>query len=323
MKILYRSLPFIVLMFVALGCSNITNYVASNACAIDGVPPPQTAQDFTRRAGLHMEKNNYAPEFVPCAFQDLNQAIKLDSKDFIAYARRGVMHRYNKQNDEALKDFAKAIELDPSYSITYLYRAQMYKDLGNLDGAIADMNKTIEIAPAESDYDQRAELYDLKGDHENAVKDYTSAIALKNDGTTWRGDKEFLYYQLRAAAYRKLGKEDLAKQDDEAIKTVNKKYDSVMGVTTGDSRTIAGGVLNDKAVSLPKPPYPAVARAVKASGTVVVNVEVNTNGDVVKAEATTGHPMLKAAAAAAARTAKFKPGSAPISGSLTYEFTAQ
>lgn len=332
MKTLSKSLPLIILMFVALGCSNMTNYVANKACSIDGVPEPKTGQDFTRRAGLHMEKNNYAPEFVPCAFSDLNQAIKLDDKDFVAYARRGVLHRYNKQNDEALKDFAKAIELDPTYSITYLYRAQMYKDLGNLDAAIADMTKTIETAPAESDYDQRAELYEMKGDYENAAKDYTSAIALKSDGTTFRGDKEFLYYQLRAAAYRKLGKEDLAKQDDDAVKTLNKeKYGHVGAadpelkpgeVRTGDSRTIAGGVLNDKAVSLPKPAYPAAARAVKATGTVVVNVEVNTNGDVVKAEAKTGHPMLRGAAAAAARTAKFKPGSAPVSGSLTYEFTA-
>jgi TonB family protein len=94
------------------------------------------------------------------------------------------------------------------------------------------------------------------------------------------------------------------------------------GVKTGDSRTIAGGLLNDKAVDLPKPSYPPIARAVKAAGKVVVNIEVAPDGSVVKAEAESGHPLLKAAAVAAARLAKFKPGPSPISGSLEYEFNA-
>jgi TonB family protein len=91
---------------------------------------------------------------------------------------------------------------------------------------------------------------------------------------------------------------------------------------TGDSRTIAGGVLNDEAVEIPQPPYPPTARAVRASGKVVVNIEVAPDGSVVKAVAESGHPLLKAAAVAAARQAKFKPGPSPISGSLEYEFTA-
>jgi TonB family protein len=94
------------------------------------------------------------------------------------------------------------------------------------------------------------------------------------------------------------------------------------GATTGDSRTIAGGLLNDEAVDMPKPDYPATARAVHAAGKVVVNIEVATDGSVVKAEAVSGHPLLRAAAADAARKAKFKPGPSPISGSLEYEFAA-
>jgi|ERR1044072_2961941 TonB family protein len=89
---------------------------------------------------------------------------------------------------------------------------------------------------------------------------------------------------------------------------------------TGDSRTIAGGVLNDQATQMPAPVYPPTARAVRAAGKVVVNIEVAPDGSVVHAKAESGHPLLKAEAAA--RQAKFKPGPAPISGSLEYEFTA-
>jgi TonB family protein len=81
-------------------------------------------------------------------------------------------------------------------------------------------------------------------------------------------------------------------------------------------------VLNEAAVEMPKPAYPPTARAVRAAGKVVVNVEVATDGHVEKAEAVSGHPLLKAAAAQAALQAKFKPAASPISGTLEYEFKA-
>jgi TonB family protein len=97
---------------------------------------------------------------------------------------------------------------------------------------------------------------------------------------------------------------------------------SADSVRTGDSRTIPGGVLNDKATQMPQPGYPPTARAVRAAGKVVVNIEVAPDGTVASAKAESGHPLLRAAAVAAARQAKFKPGPSPISGSLEYEFTA-
>ena len=52
--------------------------------------------------------------------------------------------------------------------------------------------------------------------------------------------------------------------------------------TSSAVKTISGGMLNGKAISLPKPSYPPVARAAKASGTVVVQVTVDENGNVVQ-----------------------------------------
>jgi len=88
-----------------------------------------------------------------------------------------------------------------------------------------------------------------------------------------------------------------------------KQDDPNRPMTTGDSvRTpISGGVLNGKAVSLPVPEYPAVAKQAKASGAVVVQVTIDENGSVISARATSGHPLLQAAAVAAARQAKFSP----------------
>lgn len=86
-----------------------------------------------------------------------------------------------------------------------------------------------------------------------------------------------------------------------------------------------GGILNGKAVSLPKPEYPAAAKAVKAGGTVSVQVMVDEEGNVISAEAVSGHPLLRSASETAARGAKFSPTLlsgqlVKISGVLTYNF---
>ncbi|HEX9422552.1 MAG TPA: TonB family protein [Pyrinomonadaceae bacterium] len=91
---------------------------------------------------------------------------------------------------------------------------------------------------------------------------------------------------------------------------------------------ISGGVLNGKAISLPKPAYPAIARQAHASGTVVVQVTIDENGSVVSAHAVSGHPLLQAVAVAAARGARFSPTKlsgqpVKVTGVITYNFVAQ
>lgn len=87
----------------------------------------------------------------------------------------------------------------------------------------------------------------------------------------------------------------------------------------------ASAVINTKAVSLPKPAYPAAARAVRAGGAVSVRVTVNEEGDVISAQAVSGHPLLRAASEAASLTAKFKPtliegNPVSVSGIIVYNF---
>ena len=90
-------------------------------------------------------------------------------------------------------------------------------------------------------------------------------------------------------------------------------------------KQISGGVLNGKATSLPKPPYPPAARAVRASGAVSVQVLIDESGSVVSASAVSGHPLLRAAAVQAARSARFSPTQlsgqpVKVSGVITYNF---
>src|SRR5215813_6058300 len=91
---------------------------------------------------------------------------------------------------------------------------------------------------------------------------------------------------------------------------------------------ISGGVLNGKAINLPKPQYPPIARAAHAAGTVVVQVLIDENGNVVSAKAVSGHPLLQAVAVAAARQARFSPTKlsgqpVKVTGVIQYNFVAQ
>jgi len=93
-------------------------------------------------------------------------------------------------------------------------------------------------------------------------------------------------------------------------------------------KAVATGTLNGKVIDLPRPPYPHIAKQAKASGTVVVQVSVNEKGDVVSANAVSGHALLRAASVAAARGAKFSPTTVngkpvKVNGVITYTFTAE
>ncbi|HEX2639335.1 MAG TPA: energy transducer TonB, partial [Pyrinomonadaceae bacterium] len=74
-----------------------------------------------------------------------------------------------------------------------------------------------------------------------------------------------------------------------------------------DPKALAGGVLNGKAISLPKPTYPAAARALRAGGIVTVQVLVDKDGTVFAAGAMGGHPFLQRSSEIAACSAKFNP----------------
>lgn len=79
------------------------------------------------------------------------------------------------------------------------------------------------------------------------------------------------------------------------------------GASASTVRMINGGVINGKAIKMPQPAYPPAAKAVKASGTVSVEVILDEQGKVVSATAVSGHPLLRAAAEEAARAAEFSP----------------
>jgi hypothetical protein len=95
------------------------------------------------------------------------------------------------------------------------------------------------------------------------------------------------------------------------------------GAEPGAKAPIRAGVLNGKAISLPKPQHPSEARDV--SGAVSVEVTIDEMGNVVAAKAVSGPQPLHQAAVNAALQAKFSSTflmgeSVKVAGIITYNF---
>jgi len=91
---------------------------------------------------------------------------------------------------------------------------------------------------------------------------------------------------------------------------------------------VASKVLVSKAISLPQPPYPIMAKQTRTQGAVNVQILVSEEGKVLSAQVVSGNPMLSTAAKDAALRARFTPTilngqPVKIQGVITYNFVLQ
>lgn len=91
------------------------------------------------------------------------------------------------------------------------------------------------------------------------------------------------------------------------------------------TQTLTSTMLVSKVISLPKPAYPPMAKAIGAEGSVAVQIVVDEQGKVISAQPVSGHPTLLPAAKQAALQARFSPTvlngqPVKIQGVITYNF---
>jgi protein TonB len=91
------------------------------------------------------------------------------------------------------------------------------------------------------------------------------------------------------------------------------------------TQSVASFVLVSKAINLPKPAYPPMAKQINVEGPVAVQILVDEQGKVISAQAVSGHPILLHAAREAALQARFTPTvlngqPVKIQGVITYNF---
>jgi tetratricopeptide (TPR) repeat protein len=190
---------------------------------------------------------------LPQAMAKVNEVIQHSPKFSAAYALRASLYlMLEKKGALALQDVDRAIALSGPSAALYDLRAHARYQLNDLPGAIADATRGLKLNSKEDGlYRFRAKMYSLSGQHEKALADLTSAIGAQDkrqeSNFRLRGDaymrfKKYdlavadytsainvmtrrdknaneleLFYSSRAAAYRKLGRKDLAAKDDAKV----------------------------------------------------------------------------------------------------------
>lgn len=297
------TIIFCLLFAATLGCKTgaLSKFRTAKSKCAKNLPALDSSEKYAARG---MEASNEGD--YECSLDDCEKALELDGKNGEALVCRGYVSMKREEYDAAESDFDAAVKMMPENPLALHQRSQLYRHKKQFGKALTDMNRVIELMPADFYYARRGAIYADSNDYENALKDYTEAIRQKPETA--------YYYSERAELYRKTGKTDLAEADE-------RKSEELASADERDAKNSEPKTINDQAVSLPKPVYPPAARAVKASGDVKVEIEVDAKGNVTSAKAVSGHPLLQAAAVAAARQAKFKLSSIG-KGILVFNFAA-
>jgi tetratricopeptide (TPR) repeat protein len=188
----------------------------------------------------------YLKRYIDPAFEDFEQAIRLDPKNAVAFNNRGLVYQAKGDVDRAIADFNETIRLDPTYIFAFNNRGGAYMDKNEYDRAIADYSEATRLDPtfavafrargnayfvtrdfdrAIADYDQAIKLnpkyaaafynrgltYQLNGDLDRAITDYNEAIRLD--------PKDAMTFNNRGNTYQLKGNPDRAIADySEAIR---------------------------------------------------------------------------------------------------------
>ena len=163
-----------------------------------------------------------------------------------------------------------------------------------------------------------AEYYQASGDFQKAEPLYKRIFAITEKHTPSGDSEDFRQARDRyACLLYKTGQEEQAREVEMRPLLPGPK-----------SAPVTGSVINGKAISIPKPPYPDEARAFRLSGTVTVRIVIDEKGRVIRTCATQGPPLLRRASEAAAYDAVFTPTKlsgqpVKVTGVITYNFVAQ
>jgi tetratricopeptide (TPR) repeat protein len=114
------------------------------------------------------------------------------------------------------------------------------------------------------------------------------------------------------------------RKSPESFKVFQEQRDLILGKTS----RVGAEVVNGKAKTLAKPPYPDEAKAQRAGGAVAIKVKIDEVGNVVETKILCGHPILATVSELAAKKSIFTPtmldGKAvKVTGIVVYNFVAQ
>ncbi|GAB6391745.1 MAG: hypothetical protein MdMp014T_1118 [Treponematales bacterium] len=106
-------------------------------------PSSMSAADYHNRGVAYEKQNDYDK-----AWDNYNQAIKIDPNYAYAYYGRGYMYYQKQDYDKAIADYTQAIRLDSNFTLVYNARGNAYYMKGDYARAIVDYEKMLAMDPS-------------------------------------------------------------------------------------------------------------------------------------------------------------------------------
>ena len=211
--------------------------------------------DLDQRANLLADRGaiNHRLGNDTLALRDYSDALALDPSNSYALYNRALVYQRTKDFSRSLADFDASLALRPDNDAAYLDRGLLYLDHGRLEEAVRDFTTLHERSPDNAyALANRGITYVWLGEREKAEKDFAT---INKDGEAWPivlhgrallafHDKEYSrsidyltqalnvdpddYFalRLRADAYWKSGRKDLARNDDDRSIAIDAERDT-------------------------------------------------------------------------------------------------
>ena len=242
--------------------------------------------------------------------------VKESLPDFSFYQKRADDNISKGEYDLAIVDYNKAVELNPKSVPAYFNRGRAFYFKRDFASAIESYSKVIELTPTDSIvYYNRGVSYEKMGDTQKASEDYQKAVELDENNTPAKENLK----KIREAEQAKTQPPPAPKQPEPVPANPAAANENTPTVFR------YGRIDASQAVKMVMPVYPTAARNISAEGQVVVEVEIDEQGNVTSAKITSGHSFLRNSAEDAARRSKFKPAMiggkpAKATGQIIYNF---
>lgn len=190
-------------------------FIVSLLCMACPVYAQTTAEEFNDRALMKAIRGD--PGDLESGIEDASTAIKLKPDYHEAYNQRANLKLSKGDLDGALADYTKAIQFGPSVANYYANRAAIREKKKDIAGALADSGKAITLAPKNHhNYYERGKIQLRNKSYAAAILDFDKTLVIKPD--------YFAVRKSRAEAYRALGKNKQADDDEKIYAEESRKF---------------------------------------------------------------------------------------------------
>ncbi len=154
------------------------------------------------------------------AFIQYKKAISIDKNYLRSYWQCARTLNRSKRFNEAVTYCDKGLAMNKPYTLLYMYRGDAYAGLKQDKKAIDDYTMVLKHSPSQfKALSRRGYLFFRLKKYPEALSDFNEYIRLRPKATDG--------YTLRRTVYLKMGKNDLAKKDEETLRRLDSTRQSV------------------------------------------------------------------------------------------------